>query len=287
MFSHLSRLLLALAVFAAAEAGPASAQAVSFALPPSLIQDMSIGQKKFVNEEFPIMLKDFTGLEATVHLRDSLETIGKNLAAGTDQFAILQGVEYGWLKAKYADLQPLIIGIYHVRQPKAILLTKKDDAAMSFADLKGRPIALLKAGKEYIPLFAKKGAGGDLKSFFGKIVESSNAEAVLDDVLLGKVAAAIVDQASLENYKDVNPGRFARLRTIEESPPFPPMAVFYMPNKVAAETVTKMRTGMLSANASARSRDAMSSFKITAFEAVPADYAKWVADIVKAYPQPK
>ena len=255
-------------------------------MPPSLTQDMSAAQKKFVNEEFPTMLKDFTGLDATVATRDSLATIGKNLAEGTDQFAILQGVEYGWLKAKYADLQPLVIGIYHVKQPKALLLTKKDDAAQSFADLKGRPIALLKAGKEYIPLFANKGAGGDPKEFFSKVVETSNAEKALDDILLGKVAAAIVDQASLDNYKDVNPGRFARLRTVEESAPFPPMAVFYMPNKVSDAVVEKMRKGMLFANKSSKSRDAMSTFKITAFELVPTEYATWVADVVKAYPEP-
>jgi ABC-type phosphate/phosphonate transport system substrate-binding protein len=286
MLPNFARVLFALAVFTAG-AGPAAAQAVSFALPPSLIQDMSLGQKKFVREEFPVMLKDFTGLDASVAIRDSLDTVGKNLAEGTDQFAILQGVEYGWLKAKHPEVQPLLLGIYHVMQPKALLLTKKDDAAKSFADLKGRPIALLKAGKEYITLFAKKGAGGELKPFFSKVVESSNAEAVLDDILLGKVAAAIVDQASLENYKDVNPGRFARLRTVEESAPFPPMAVFYIPSKVGADVVEKMRTGMLNANKSSKSRDAMSTFKITSFEPVPAEYATWVADIVKEYPQPK
>jgi hypothetical protein len=31
----------------------------------------------------------------------------------------------------------------------------------------------------------------------------------------------------------------------------------------------------------------MSTFKISAFEQVPAEYATWVTDIVKAYPDPK
>ena len=63
------------------------------------------------------------------------------------------------------------------------------------------------------------------------------------------------------------------------------MAIFYVPSKVAPETVQKLRTGMLNANNSARSRDAMSTFKITAFQPVPAEYPTWVADIVKAYPE--
>ena len=101
------------------------------------------------------------------------------------------------------------------------------------------------------------------------------------------MAAAVVDQAALDNYKDVNPGRFARLRTIEESAPFPPMAVFYVPAKVPAETVKKFREGMLKANDSSKSRDAMSTFKITSFEPVPEMYSKWVTDILKDYPEPK
>ena len=256
-------------------------------VPPSLMQDMSTGQMRFVNDEFPRMIHDFTGLDATLAKRDSVDAVGKSLAAGTDQFAILQGVEYGWLKAKHPEIRPVLVGIYHVTQPKALLLTKKDDAATSFADLKGKSVAILKAGKEYIYLFEQKGAGGDPKQFFGKIVETSNAETALDDILLGKTAAAIVDQASLDNYKDVNPGRFARMQVIAQSEPFPPMGLFYMPGKVSAEIVEKFRSGMLKANDNARSRDAMSTFKITSFEQVPAEYATWVADIVKAYPEPK
>ena len=166
MFSHLSRLLLALAVFAAV---PASADPISIGLPPSLVQDMSPGQLKFLNAEFPVMVKDFSGLDAKVARRKSIDALGDSLASGADQFAIMQGVEYGWLKARHPEIEPLLLGIYHVTQPKALLMGKKGDAAKSFADLKGQPLSLLKAGKEYIYLFEKKGAGGDLKAFFGKI----------------------------------------------------------------------------------------------------------------------
>jgi ABC-type phosphate/phosphonate transport system substrate-binding protein len=286
MFPNLARIAIALVLIAAGVA-PASAQPISIGLPPSLTQDMTTGQLKFLKDEFPVMVKDFSGLDSTVARRKSIDALGDSLASGADQFAIMQGVEYGWLKAKHPEIEPLLLGVYHVTRPKALLLTKKDDPAMSFADLKGRPLSLLRAGKEYIYLFEKKGAGGDPKAFFSKILDTSNAETALDNILLGKVAAAIVDQASLDNYKDVNPGRFARLRTIEESAPFPPMAVFYVPGKVPEETVQKFRKGMLAANDSSKSRDAMSTFKITGFEAVPEVFSKWVTDIVKDYPEPK
>jgi ABC-type phosphate/phosphonate transport system substrate-binding protein len=231
------------------------------------------------------MLKEFTGLEARLAKRESLAAVGASLAAGTDQFAILQGTEYGWLKAKHPDIQPLLIGIYYIARPRAILLTKKEDPAKSFADLKGKSVGILKAGKDYLYLFARKQAGGDLGRFFDKVVETSKSEPLLDDLLRGKFAAVVVDQASLDVYREVQPGRFARLRVVEESAPFPPMALFYVPNKVAPEVVQKFRTGMLNANSNARSRDAMETFKITAFQPVPAEYETWVADIVKAYPQ--
>ena len=113
---------------------------------------------------------------------------------------------------------------------------------------------------------------------------TSNPETCLDDVLLGKAAAAIVDQVALDNYKEVNPGRFQRLRIVAQSPLFPPMGLFYVPGKVSADVVEKVRAGMLKANGDARSRDSMATFKITAFEAVPREYSNWVAEAVKAYP---
>jgi ABC-type phosphate/phosphonate transport system substrate-binding protein len=263
----------------------ASAQSLSMAAPPTLFEDLSKGQAKFLNEEFPQMVRDFTGLDAKLIRRDNLNQIGDNLDSGTDSFALLQGVEYGWLKEKHPKVEPLLVGFYHVSQPRAALMAKKDDAGKSFADFKGRPIALLKAGKEHVYLFEKKGAGGDPAKFFSKIITTSNGEACLDDVLLGKAAAAIVDDAALAEYKDVNPGRFQRLRIVEQSTPFPPMGIFYVPGKVPAETVEKVRAGMLKANNDSRGRDSMATFRITSFEPVPKEYPTWAAEVIKAYPQ--
>ena len=142
----LVRAALVAAAFTVASA-QVVAQPVSIAAAPSLTADMSKGQAKFVDDEFPAMFREFTGLDARLSKRDSLATVGRNLTAGTDQFAILQGAEYGWLKAKHPEIQPLLIAIYHNVRPRALLLAKKDDPAKSFADLKGKSVGILKAGK--------------------------------------------------------------------------------------------------------------------------------------------
>jgi len=253
MIRFASRLLLA-CVFAAGTSGVVSAQTLSIGAPPSLFADLSPGQVKFLNEEFPRMVHDFTGLEAKLIPRLNLEQIGNDLESGEDTFALLQGVEYGRVKEKHSKVEPLLVGIYHVPQPRAALVVKKDAPAKSFADLKGQPIAILKAGKEHVYLFEKKGAGGDPEKFFSKIIATTNSEAALDDVLLGKCAGAIVDEAALNSYKEVNPGRFQRLRVAEQSPLFPPMGVFYIPGKLPADVVEKVRAGMLKANSDPRSR---------------------------------
>jgi ABC-type phosphate/phosphonate transport system substrate-binding protein len=284
MYTLLSRTLLSFS-FVACTLSPASAQTLSFAAPPSLFEDLTPGQATFLHKEFPRMLREFTGLEASLLPRMSIDAIGDNLAAGTDSFAVLQGVEYGWLKSKHPEIQPLLVGIYHVTQPRALLLTKKDDSAKSFDDFKGRTVAVLKGGKEHIYLFQKKGAGGDPGKFFGKIIATPNGETCLDDVLLGTAAGAIVDQATLDSYKEVNPGRFSRLRVVDQSPLFPPMGVFYVPGKVPENALQQLRAGMLKAAKDERGRDSMATFKITSFEQVPSEYATWVADSVKAYPR--
>jgi ABC-type phosphate/phosphonate transport system substrate-binding protein len=276
-------LFVVLVLLGAASSAPA--QQLSLGAPPSLFADLLPAQVKFINSEFPVMVKEFTGMDGKLIPRMTIEDTANKLIAGTDQFSIFQGVEFAWAKAKHPELEPLMTAIYHHPQSQAVLVVKKDSKVKSFADLKGKPIERLKVGKEHIALFLDKAAGGDPSKFFAKVVTTDNSENGLDAVLLGKVEAMVTDDASLNQYRDVNPGRYNRLMVIEKSPMFPSSCVAYVPKKVPDEVVQKFKNGMLKANESARGRDVMSSFKITAFQLVPAEYPQWLAEIRKEYPE--
>ena len=258
---------------------------VHIGMVPSLMADLSDGQKKFIGDEFPLLVKDFTGLPGQLDKAESAKELGDKMLAGPAQFGVFQGIEFAETQAKYPELQPLLLSIYRSPQIKAVLVTKKDAAFKSFAELAGKDVALLKEGKEHIRRYAMKEAGSDPAKFFGNVVVPANSEAALDAILLNKVQAALVDNSTLEIYKDVNPGRFNKLKVIGESAPFPPAVIAYAPKKIDAALVKQFKDGMMKANESAKGRDIMGTFKISSFVAVPAEFEKSLAEIRKAYPE--
>jgi ABC-type phosphate/phosphonate transport system substrate-binding protein len=251
----------------------------------SLVKDLSPGRKEIVDTDFPILVKDFTGFKSRVLQGGDPFAAARKLASGKWHLGVFQGVEFAWAQAGDPKLRPLLVAINKEPTNHALLVTKKDSSLKGFADLKGKSVYLLKS-RAHCRLFADKGAGGDAKSFFGKLTRTSAAEDALDDVLRGKVQAAVVDVTALELYKLVNPGRFERLKVLAKSEPFPPTVVAYYQGGLSDAVLRKFRAGMQKANESDKGKDAMSSVRITAFEAVPADFPKMLANIAKAYPAP-
>jgi ABC-type phosphate/phosphonate transport system substrate-binding protein len=258
---------------------------VEIGIVPSLLADMSKGQQKFISEEFPLLVKEFTGLPGQLDKVGSAKELADKLNSGTVKFGVFQGVEFAETQAKNPDLQPLLLSVYRTPQIKALMVTKKDATYKSFADLRGKDVAILKEGKEHIRRYAHKEAGGDPAKFFSKVITPANSEAALDSVLKEMAEAVIVDTASLDIYRSVNPGRFNRLKVIGESATFPPAVIAYVPKKADASLVKRFKTGMQMANATAKGRDVMSTFKITEFAAVPTGFEKTLEDIRKAYPE--
>jgi ABC-type phosphate/phosphonate transport system substrate-binding protein len=272
-------LLLAVATTAAQNPGK-----VTIGLVPSMTKELSEAQQKFIAEEFPQLVKEFTGLGGDLDKPSSVAELAEKLTAGKDQFGVFQGIEFAEVREKNPHLQPLLLSIYRTPEVKAIVVVKKDSPVGKFADLKGKDVTILKDGKEHIRRFTMKEAGGDPEKFFSKVVAPTNSEAALDAVLLGKVQAAIVDKSGLDVYREINPGRFNRLKIIGESPVFPPSVIAYDPKQVDEKLVNQFKSGMLKANQSAKGREVMSTFKITSFEPVPAGFDAKLTEIRKAYP---
>ena len=163
-------------------------------------------------------------------------------------------------------------------------MVKKDSPLTGFADLKGKDVNILGNAKAHCRLFANKGAQGDAKSFFGKLIRSGSSESALDDVLQNNVQAAIVDNIALESYKELNPGRFKGLKVLVQSEVFPTGVIAYHQGSISDRTLEAFRQGLLKANSNDKGRETMATFQISSLEAVPAEYQQQVTDILKAYP---
>jgi ABC-type phosphate/phosphonate transport system substrate-binding protein len=213
--------------------------------------------------------------------------LGRRLNDREVALGVFCSFEFAWAQQKYPELRPLALAINHQSTQRALLVVRNDSTAKKLADLKGNTLALPRRTREHCVLFVDRecqALGTDAKEFFGTILNHSSIEDALDDILRDKVQAAVVDSVSLETYEQIKPGCFARLRILQESLPFPGVVVAYRQGGMDSSTLTKFRDGMITANQTARGRDLMALWKLTAFEEIPADFPNMMAAILKAYP---
>jgi ABC-type phosphate/phosphonate transport system substrate-binding protein len=105
-------------------------------------------------------------------------------------------------------------------------------------------------------------------------------------VVDGVVQAAAVDRAALEAYKRRKPGRFAQLKPIAHSEPFPPPVVVYKQGALDEATLQRFRRGLFNAARTERGQMMLTLFHLTAFDPVPADFNQVLQTTRKEYPPP-
>jgi hypothetical protein len=117
-------------------------------------------------------------------------------------------------------------------------------------------------------------------------VQPPDAEEALDEVVDGTISAAIVEEFSLDCYQRRKPGRFQRLKVVQQSERFPTSVVAYRAGGLSKETLQLFRQGMCCIPSCPLSRHLLTWWRISGFEEVPAGYADALAAIAKAYPAP-
>jgi ABC-type phosphate/phosphonate transport system substrate-binding protein len=273
---------------------------LSIAAPPSkadpkilrigIVASVSEGKSPRLGEvfapELSDIVKEYTGLRSVVLNGLDPFTSARQLENGKWQLGVFPGVQFTWVQKNYPHLKPLMVLINQKTALRAVLVARKGSSIKGFADLKGKEIAILE-GKLHCRLFADRSVPDHQhRNTFAKFFQSTNGHDAIEDVLTGKVKAAIVDTPSLELYKDLYPGRFKRLTILAKSPPFPPSVVVYRDGALRPELLKRFQAGMLKVNQSTKGRVELETFGILRFQAVPKDFQKTLAEIAKAYPPP-
>lgn len=260
---------------------------VRIGLVRTLFRDVPEPMVRLMMQPFNALMKEQTGLSGDLIPCNDPCQLGKLLHEGKMELGVFHGFEFGWAQQKYPDLRPLCIAINRHRNLTANVVVRNDSAATAISDLKGKVIAL----PRYLPgqcrLYLNRlcrEAGSEPRQFFAKITTPGNVEEALDDVLRGKLQAAVVDGVSLECYAQVKSACSARLKVLKQSDVFPAAVVAHREGAVDASTLQRFRQGMVSASQTQRGRDLMSMWKITGFENVPADYNTTLANIMRVYP---
>jgi ABC-type phosphate/phosphonate transport system substrate-binding protein len=281
--------LTALAVPATREASARSeGAALRVGMPRTFFHDVPPVLVKIATDPFAIVIRDSTGMTGKVVVGTDAFALAHDLGERKLQLAVFHSFEFGWAQQKYPELRPLMLAVNAQRPAAAYVLVRKDSDLHTFADLKGKDLAVPKRSREPTRLYIEHGCScqGGLRDFLGQVVNSRNVEVALDELTRGDVHAVAVDSIGLEFYKDLKPGCFAKLRVLAESGEFPPSVIAYWQGGLDPKTLVRLCDCLVNAHSTPLGAELMRMWEITSFEPVPDSYSAAIAGCIKQYPCP-
>lgn len=281
-------LLLALSAGAirAAEDEPSP---VRIGLISSLYRDLSEPLMQIVMRPFKSLMETQTGMSGELVPGGDAHALARRLKDGKVHLAVFHGVEFAWARTKLPRLKALLIAVNHQRYLRAHLVVRKDGKIAALSDLKGQVVAMPHLSKEHCWLYLERRcvpAGSKADKYFQRITTPRDATFALDDVIDGKVQAAVIDDADLTSYRKRYPDYFAKVKSLQQSEQFPCAVIAYYPGTLSEGMLERFRDGMMAAKASKQGRQMMQLVRISSFEELPEDFEQMLKDIAKAYPPP-
>ncbi len=240
---------------------------------------------------FEALLIAETGMAGDLIPAGDGEVVVQQLMEGKIQIAVMDGIEYAWLKPRFPQLRPLMTVVNGDVYPRACLVSRKVSGFASIADLRGKVIAEVSDDRLHCRLFidrlAQQAGAANAGEFFSRIVTVTHGESGLDEVVDKQADAAIVPKVAFDAYQRRKPARAAQIEAIQSSEAFPPSVIIYRDGFLDATQLQRFQQGMLNANKSIMGRQLLTLWKLTAFAHVPGDYEDLAARILESYPAPK
>src|SRR6266404_4180298 len=166
-----------LAVCLFALASDSSAQAGSpplkVGIPQSFFHDMSKPLIETVTDPFIAIMKETAGLTGDMVIGGDAFSVAQQVNDNKLQMGLFFGFEFAWVQQKHSELRPLMVAVNAKQPVRVYMLVPKDSAAKSFADLKGKELAVPKRTREHCRYLVERMSGGS-KKFFGLVVPSDN-----------------------------------------------------------------------------------------------------------------
>jgi ABC-type phosphate/phosphonate transport system substrate-binding protein len=265
------------------------AQPIKIGIASSVFRDTPPSLITLIPHPLRVLMETQTGVPGDLELAGDAFDLAKKLKENKVQLGVFHGFEFAWAKQQCPELKPLVISVAEHRLLHAHLIVRKEDPAVTCADLRGKIIALPAISRGHLHLYLEcrcPAPGTDLKKFFAEVRRPADAEDALDEVFSRTAAAAIVERAALDQYQENKPARSLKLRVLHQSETFPPSVIAYCPGSLDESMLKRMREGLISADGSPKSRDLLKMCRISKFEEIPADYDHLLAEIARAYPAP-
>ena len=100
------------------------------------------------------------------------------------------------------------------------------------------------------------------------------------------VKVAVVDTGVVESYQRRKPGRFAQLKEVHKSAPFPAPILACRAGSLPDVDHKRIADGLMRTHQTILGKQVLNLWRLTAFEAVPADHDQSLAEVLRLYPPP-
>ena len=264
----------------------AQGTAIRIGVASSMFRDTPEPMVQVMVKPLKSLLETQTGLNGQMVTSVDAMTLGNQLADDKLQLGIFHGFEFAWVLQKHPELKPLIIAVNPPSCAKVSVIVRKECTAKEVADLKGKKLTVAQHTREHCHLFLDRKCPQCPAKFFAEVSTPADFEDALDAIVDGTADATVIDGLCLDTYAQRKPGRFARLKTLVQSEPFPRAVVVCNPANFDEATQKRFLEGMLNATQTKKGQQLLTLCRITGFEKVPAEYEKELKEIAKAYPAP-
>ena len=252
-----------------------------------MFRDDHAAMVQALSKPFRELVFQQTGFTGDVELCPDAMNLIEKLKDKKLQIGVFHGHEFAWAQKKCPDLIPIVITIPPGGKAQSMIVVNLECKAASVADLVEDPVTLPRGAKAYSLLFLEKCRAGLGKSVAKPVTKiGMNTEDLLNAVVLGEVAAALVDASTLDGYKTLQPGAFKQLKILQQSEMFPPAVVAYRKGSITEDDAAKIRKGLNTAHQNASGKLLMTLWNLKGLEEPPADYQQKLDAILKAYPAP-
>jgi ABC-type phosphate/phosphonate transport system substrate-binding protein len=286
-------MLIALLVFQALLSNDAqrSSGTIHVGIVKSLFHGAREPAMQALMKPFGLLVESQTGLNVEVEAVVDPIVLARQLAEHRIQIGVFNGVEFAWTVSKYPSFQPVVIAINQQPYLRACLVVRAESKATGFGSLRGSKLDFSPLTRLHCHMYLERQCAlsgqPDPHRFFSPLHETDHDEEALDDVVDRLADGAVVDEVALKRYKRRKPSRMSQLNVLDRSSLFPASVIVCDSGTFDRGTLQQLRKGLLEARNRPFGIHLMTMWKMTAFEPVPDNYARMLADISKIYPSPE